>query len=113
MFRHALAACLLVPVLACERGPTTTTPVPTGAVDTSRDVTRPGEPPPRYRASSDGPRTPITENRYGAYDDAPNAPQLGDTIADFELPTADGAPVRLADARAKGLVVLIFYRGFW
>lgn len=113
MLRHALVlvVCVLAPTLACHRATTTTTP--TTVVDTSRDLTRPGDPPPRYRASSDGPLRPITENGYGAYGEAPNAPQLGDVIADFELPTAVGDTVRLADARAKGPVVLIFYRGFW
>lgn len=99
-------------VPACDRGRTTQVPT-TPSVDTSRDVTRPGDPPPRYRASSDGPLRPITENGYGAYGDAPNAPQLGDTIADFELPTSTGETWRLADARARGPVMIIFYRGFW
>ena len=32
---------------------------------------------------------------------------------DFTLPSADGAPVRLADLLAEGPVVLTFYRGAW
>lgn len=78
-----------------------------------RDVTVPGVDPPMYPASSDGPRIAITSNAYGAYRFAPEAPQLGDTLADFELPNARGGTYRLADARAKGPVVVIFYRGFW
>jgi hypothetical protein len=78
-----------------------------------RDVTRPGAPPPRYRASSNGPLVAITRNAYGAYDAAPNAPQLGDVVADFELPLARGGTFSLADARARGPVILVFYRGFW
>lgn len=78
-----------------------------------RDVTRPGAPPPRYRASSNGPLVAITSNAYGAYDAAPKAPQLGDVVADFELPLARGGTFSLAEARARGPVIIVFYRGFW
>jgi peroxiredoxin len=37
----------------------------------------------------------------------------GDTAPDFELPDALGRPVRLADLRAKGPVIVSFYRGQW
>jgi cytochrome oxidase Cu insertion factor (SCO1/SenC/PrrC family) len=46
----------------------------------------------------------------------PSAPA---TIADaaiapgFTLPAQDGTSVALADALAKGPVVLVFYRGYW
>ena len=37
-----------------------------------------------------------------------------DAIApDFSLAAADGAPVSLAELRAKGPVVVVFYRGHW
>ncbi|MBL9101074.1 MAG: hypothetical protein JNL82_08960 [Myxococcales bacterium] len=78
-----------------------------------RDVTRPGAPPPMYRSGSDGPLVAITRNAYGAFKYAPEAPQLGDTIADFELPNARGGTWTLKEARAKGPVVIVFYRGFW
>lgn len=78
-----------------------------------RDVTRPGVDPPMYPASSDGPRLAITRNAYGVYRYAPDAPQMGDTLADFELPNARGGSYALRDARGKGPVVVIFYRGFW
>jgi peroxiredoxin len=55
----------------------------------------------------------ITRNAYGAFKYAPEAPQLGDTIADFELPNARGGTWTLKEARAKGPVVIVFYRGFW
>jgi len=38
--------------------------------------------------------------------------KVGDTAPDFELPTADGATVRLVDYRGKPLV-LVFIRGTW
>lgn len=78
-----------------------------------RDVTRPGLAPPRYRAGSKGPLEPITTNGYGAYADAPHAPQLGDVAPDFELPLARGGSFSLAQARTRGPVVIVFYRGFW
>lgn len=37
----------------------------------------------------------------------------GDTAPDFELPDAMGRPVRLADLREKGPVIVSFYRGQW
>jgi peroxiredoxin len=37
----------------------------------------------------------------------------GDTSPDFELPDAMGRPVRLADLREKGPVIVSFYRGQW
>ena len=38
---------------------------------------------------------------------------VGDKAPDFELPDANGNPVRLADLLAKGAVILNFYRGSW
>ena len=39
--------------------------------------------------------------------------RVGAHAADFELPDADGAPVRLSSLLAEGPVVLSFYRGVW
>lgn len=107
---RALPLPALLLLAACRVASATSTPAQ--AAD-ARDLTRQGDPPPMYRASSDGPRIAITRNAYGAYLYAPKAPQLGDTLADFELPIAGGNTYALRDARAKGPVVVIFYRGFW
>jgi AhpC/TSA family protein len=37
----------------------------------------------------------------------------GDQAPDFTLPDPTGRPFRLADARARGPVVVTFYRGAW
>jgi hypothetical protein len=39
--------------------------------------------------------------------------RAGQPAPDFMLPNAVDAPVRLADLRARGPVVLSFYRGRW
>jgi hypothetical protein len=39
--------------------------------------------------------------------------RVGQPAPEFSLPSAGGAPVRLADLRARGPVVLSFYRGRW
>ena len=39
--------------------------------------------------------------------------QAGETAPDFELPDADGRPVSLERALARGPVVIAFYRGGW
>jgi hypothetical protein len=39
--------------------------------------------------------------------------RVGQPAPDFTLPNAADAPVRLADLRARGPVVLSFYRGRW
>jgi hypothetical protein len=39
--------------------------------------------------------------------------RVGQAAPDFTLPDAAGTPVRLADLRAGGPVVLSFYRGRW
>jgi hypothetical protein len=38
---------------------------------------------------------------------------VGQAAPEFTLPNAGGTPVRLADLRARGPVVLSFYRGRW
>jgi len=40
-------------------------------------------------------------------------PQLGSTIADFELPDTGNQPRRLSELAARGAVVAVFYRGHW
>ena len=112
MLRHAvvLSGCLL---MGCRTQATATPAGSEQARPDPRDVTRPDLAPPMYRSSSDGPRVAITSNAYGRYSGAPKAPQLGDTLADFELPRAHGGTYALRDARAKGPVIVVFYRGFW
>ena len=39
--------------------------------------------------------------------------KTGGPAPDFTLPDADGRPVSLKDLRARGHVVLSFYRGRW
>ena len=39
--------------------------------------------------------------------------RVGDHAPDFELPNADGTPVKLSSLLAGGPVVLSFYRGVW
>jgi hypothetical protein len=39
--------------------------------------------------------------------------RVGQPAPDFTLPSASGAPVSLAELRARGPVVLSFYRGRW
>jgi peroxiredoxin len=44
---------------------------------------------------------------------ADDAIRAGDTLPDFQLPSADGRFVRRADVLAKGPAVINFYRGAW
>jgi peroxiredoxin len=46
-------------------------------------------------------------------DFAKRAPDVGESVSDFELPDVRGGAVRLSDLLRKGRVVLIFYRGGW
>ena len=39
--------------------------------------------------------------------------RVGQPAPDFTLPNADGRPVSLTELRARGPVVLSFYRGRW
>jgi hypothetical protein len=113
MMRALVGGSLAVVLLAACRTTPATSAEPAAPASDPRDVTRPGQAPPMYRPSSQGPRVAITRNAYGAYDDAPRAPQLRDRVADFELPDARGGTFSLKEARARGPVVLVFYRGFW
>lgn len=69
---------------------------------------------PKYLPSaySEAPVSILTD-AYGAFGGAPEAPGLGAIIEDFTLPLASGDVFRMADARAKGDVVVVFFRGFW
>jgi hypothetical protein len=89
-------------------------PPPATPQPDDRSTARPGDPPPRYAPSglSDD-ELPITSNAYGAFTGAPAAPGLGDTAPDFEAALVDGGTFRLAQARAAGPVLVMFYRGFW
>ncbi len=40
-------------------------------------------------------------------------PQLGSTLADFELPDTGNKPRRLSELAARGAVVAVLYRGHW
>lgn len=55
----------------------------------------------------------ILSDAYGAFGGAPEAPGLGASIEDFTLPLASGDVFKMADARGKGDVVVVFFRGFW
>jgi hypothetical protein len=44
---------------------------------------------------------------------ADQALRQGERALDFTLPDASGRPYRLADALARGPLVLTFYRGAW
>ena len=70
--------------------------------------------PPRFKPSSKTPEPiPITTDAYGFFSAAPDAPALGDVAEDFTIPIASGGTFDLAQARAAGPVLLMFYRGFW
>lgn len=113
MTHRARWICALLLTAACRPAASTSVAPTQSAADVSRDVTRPDLEPPMYRPGSEGPRVAITRNAYGAYRWAPKAPQLGDTMEDFELPDARGGTWSLREARAKGPVIVVFYRGFW
>jgi hypothetical protein len=116
MPRSITVLVLALPLAAaCARTPEpVVTPDPkAAAAPDPRDVTRPDDPPPRYRPGSQTRLMPITMNAYGAYSDAPKAPQLGDVIDDFSLPLVRGGTWSLAEAAQRGKVVIVFYRGFW
>lgn len=106
--RFAWTLSLLAP--GCASTPPTQPAVVTPAV-----APEPEDPDaPRYKPSASSPRTvDITSNAYGAYAAAPNAPEVGDVAEDFSLPLADGGTFELAQARAAGPVLVMFYRGFW
>ena len=112
----ALAVACAAPTAA---DPETSAPAPAAApvhrFDPPYDPVPAGVPdPPRYRPSESSPApVPITTDAYGAFATAPDAPRLGDKAVDFEVAIASGGTFALADARAAGPVLLMFYRGFW
>jgi len=69
---------------------------------------------PRYKPSGRSPAPmDIRDNAYGASRDAPHALRIGDHAPDFSAPRVGGGLVSLREARTRGPVVLIFYRGHW
>lgn len=87
---------------------------PTPSAEAAPAPTTDGSGPPMYKPSSKSAAPmSIVDPAYGAFADAPDAPTLGDTIPDFEVPLADGGTFSLAEARRAGPVLLFFYRGFW
>jgi hypothetical protein len=72
------------------------------------------EGPPTFKPSkfSEAP-VDITTDAYGAFNGAPDAPQVGDTLADFSLPKARGGTFKLSEALKDGPLLIMFYRGHW
>ena len=69
---------------------------------------------PKYKPSSRAPAAlDIRTNAYGYSRSAPGALQIGETVPDFVADTSPGGVFALANARAAGPVVIIFYRGHW
>jgi hypothetical protein len=78
--------------------------------------TRPPEPEPepvqtRLETAPRGGYLALTEDRYGAFGKAPDAPRLGERARAVELPDAAGTHFSLAAQETP--VVVYFYRGFW
>ena len=69
---------------------------------------------PKYKPSS---RAPGAEREYPyalvRISSAAGALQIGETVPDFVADTSPGGVFALANARAAGPVVIIFYRGHW
>jgi peroxiredoxin len=40
-------------------------------------------------------------------------PQVGSTLADFELPDTENRPRHLCELVQRGAAVIVFYRGHW
>ncbi|MEX1361714.1 MAG: hypothetical protein AB1Z98_01205 [Nannocystaceae bacterium] len=113
MFRSSLALGVLALALACSGTPSPAPTEPTPTSPTDADVPD-GPAPPMYKPSSRSTAPmDITDPAYGAYGDAADAPGLGATLPDFEVALADGGSFSLAQARAAGPVLVMFYRGFW
>jgi len=110
LFLSWAAATLAV---GCASAPET--PAASPAVSVAAEPASPRDPDaPRYKPStSSASAVDITTNAYGAYDAASGAPKIGDVAKDFTLPLADGGTFDLAQARAAGPVLVMFYRGFW
>ncbi|MCX4242215.1 thioredoxin domain-containing protein [Paraliomyxa miuraensis] len=113
-----LAAAVLASGLACASAPPAAVgPVTGSAVGpaTSPTADAPeGSGPPMYKPSSTSPApVSIVDPAYGAFLGAPDAPGMGQTLPDFEVPLADGGTFSLEQARKAGPVLVMFYRGFW
>ncbi len=109
--RQPLLSLLFVLGCASSPPPQPQPPTPPAAQAPSP----PGDPDaPRYKPSASSPAAiDITTNAYGAYAAAPDAPEIGQTVQDFTVPLADGGTFDLAQARAAGPVLVMFYRGHW
>ncbi len=69
---------------------------------------------PHYKPASRAPAPmDIRTNAYGASRAAPEALGIGDAAPDFLIPRVGGGQLSLAQTRAQGDVVLVFYRGHW
>ena len=119
-----LPALSLATTLACATAPPEPTPAATPSTETPSQPSLwdppytpiPEDPPdpPLFKPSSKSPEPiPITTDAYGYFSVAPDAPALGDKADDFTAPVASGGTFDLAQARAAGPVLLMFYRGFW
>lgn len=111
---RTIAIPLLAGALACGAGSTATTPPPAADATSVPSSSPDGPTPPMYKpSSSSSAPMPITDPAYGAFSAAPDAPGLGAKLPDFEVVLADGGSFSLAQARAAGPVLVMFYRGFW
>ena len=107
---HGLVCSWLLAV-ACTPVPVTPdSDPPSVAKTTSGKHTKEATPTPRYVK---GKRVPVASADYGWFPKARHAPSVGEQAPDFELPLVGGKIFSLADARAQGPVVVVFYRGFW
>ncbi len=69
---------------------------------------------PKYKPSSRAPEPlDIRTNAYGFSRSAPQALGIGDTVPDFSATNPQGQDIVLAELRAQGPVVIVFYRGHW
>jgi hypothetical protein len=107
-------AVMLAFALACGASSPPASSEPTVAAAEPAPAVPDENAPPMYKPSSNSPAPmDITDPAYGAFSGAPDAPGLGATIPDFEVPLADGGTYALAQARQAGPVLIVFYRGFW
>jgi hypothetical protein len=63
---------------------------------------------PELAAQFDADTNDLVERGVGT-----EGPSVGDTAPDFELPDQLGRTVRSNELRAKGALVVSFYRGHW
>ena len=95
MHRFALLTTLLLTAACSSSSPESAN---------AEDLNQPAQP-------AGGSYLELTDDRYGAFEAAPNAPHLGDPAPALDLYDANGGRFRLADQ--EGPVLVMFYRGFW